>query len=125
MLPRKNNPGHVFFLKQDESIETLPARINGIHLLATFLLARFVKSHGFETTREGKFDFIQWLLTDDINNRLSPEEFVNALAAAVFSVFDVRKNSKDSTLNSRDSKHVEYNIKKELESVWLLFNTDC
>jgi hypothetical protein len=46
------------------------------------------------------------------------EDSIPALASAIISVYDIRKNIVNNELKGRDLKHVEYGIMKELENVW-------
>lgn len=123
MKQLQKNPGLKFFLLQkDQKAECLPPEITGMHLLSKFLLNKFVRESGFETTPEGKFEFLQGILDSEINRSFSAEDAVYPLASAIRSVYDIRKNTAERALNTRDSNHVEYGIRKELETLLILFN---
>jgi hypothetical protein len=47
---------------------------------------------------------------------------IPALASAIISVYDIRKNIVNNELKGRDLKHVEYGIMKELENVWNMYS---
>jgi hypothetical protein len=54
------------------------------------------------------------------------EDSIPALASAIISVYDIRKNIVNNELKGRDLKHVEYGIMKELENVWNMYSKkDC
>jgi hypothetical protein len=88
------------------------------------LLNRFVKKRSFESTPKGKFEFINEILQDDLN-KIWIEDSIPALASAIISVYDIRKNIVNNELKGRDLKHVEYGIMKELENVWNMYSKDC
>jgi hypothetical protein len=48
------------------------------------------------------------------------EDSIPALASAIISVYDIRKIL--STTSSKEEKHVEYGIMKELENVWNMYS---
>jgi hypothetical protein len=50
------------------------------------------------------------------------EDSIPALASAIISVYDIRKNIVNNELKGRDLKHVEYGIMKELENVWNMYS---
>jgi hypothetical protein len=86
------------------------------------LLNRFVKKAFFESTPKGKFEFINEILQDDLNKNMDIEDSIPALASAIISVYDIRKNIVNNELKGRDLKHVEYGIMKELENVWNMYS---
>jgi hypothetical protein len=51
------------------------------------------------------------------------EDSIPALASAIISVYDIRKNIVNNELKGRDLKHVEYGIMKE--NVWNMYKKDC
>jgi hypothetical protein len=53
------------------------------------------------------------------------EDSIPALASAIISVYDIRKNIVNNELKGRDLKHVEYGIMKELENVGICTAKDC
>jgi hypothetical protein len=116
---KPREPSLKFFWKK--IIEIVPQDINGIHRLAQFLLNRFVKAF-FESTPKGKFEFINEILQDDLNKNMDIEDSIPALASAIISVYDIRKNIVNNELKGRDLKHVEYGIMKELENVWNMYS---
>jgi hypothetical protein len=118
----KTNPALQFYLNVQGEIEKIPEDVTGIHLLSKYLLNRFLVERSFETTTQGKFQFLKEILSADINKRIPYEEAVPALAFAISSQFDIRKSTAENTLKVRDSKHVQYGIKKELEAVWENFS---
>jgi hypothetical protein len=119
---KPREPSLKFFLEEDGKIEIVPQDINGIHRLAQFLLNRFVKKRSFESTSKGKFEFINEILQDDLNKNMDIEDSIPALASAIISVYDIRKNIVNNELKGRDLKHVEYGIMKELENVWNMYS---
>lgn len=114
----KTNPGLQFYLNVQGKIENIPVSVTGIHLLSKYLLNRFLIERAFETTTQGKFKFLKEVFLSEINKKMCYEEALPALALAISSQFDVRKSTAENTLKGRDSKHVEYGIKKELQTVW-------
>ena len=118
MKALKIDPDHRFYLNVQGKIERVPETVTGIHLLSKYLLNRFLIERSFETTTQGKVEFLKKILSADINKKIPHEEAVPALAFAISSQFDIRKNTSDNILKVRDSKHLEYGIKKELQNVW-------
>lgn len=115
---RASNPGMKFFLAE-ENVATieLPEEINGIHSLSRFLLNKFLGDRGYSTTPEGKRSFITEVLSNKSNKQFSPEEAFERLSLAIVSVFDIKKTTEDHPINTRERRHVEYGIQKELESL--------
>lgn len=117
MKNKKENPGHRFFIQHPgKNIEIIPYEITGIHLLARYLLARFLREKRITPSEEGKAAFVTEVLNQECNKNLSFEYSMVALSKFICSSFDVRKNKVKNVLNSRDTNHVEYGIRKELEA---------
>jgi hypothetical protein len=57
-----------------------------------------------------------------ISIKYGHEDSIPALASAIISVYDIRKNIVNNELKGRDLKHVEYGIMKELENVWNMYS---
>jgi hypothetical protein len=111
-------------LEEDGKIEIVPQDINGIHRLAQFLLNRFVKVLLNPLLKENLNSSMKFFKTISIKN-MDIEDSIPALASAIISVYDIRKNIVNNELKGRDLKHVEYGIMKELENVWNMYSKDC
>jgi hypothetical protein len=59
---------------------------------------------------------MQEVFYSDINKEMSIDESIPA--GAIINVYDIRKNLEERKLMGRDTRHVEYSIKKELERIW-------
>jgi hypothetical protein len=104
---KPREPSLKFFLEEDGKIEIVPQDINGIHRLAQFLLNRFVKSVLLNS--KGKFEFINEILQDDLNKNMDIEDSIPALASAIISVYDIRKNIVNNELKGRETRRIWYN----------------
>jgi hypothetical protein len=113
-----SSPRLKFFLQEEAEVKAVPKDIDGIHKLARYLLNKFISIRGFDIAPEGKFKFMQEVFYSDINKEMSIDESIPALAGAIINVYDIRKNLEESKLMGRDTRHVEYSIKKELERIW-------
>jgi hypothetical protein len=114
---KKTNPGLKFFLMDEDGdlIEELPDEVHGLHLLANHVLNLFVQNHGFEPTRLGKYQFAQQVLSADVNKCYTQEDALFRLSRGIALSFDVRSKHMDHRLNSKDRRHLEYGIMKDLE----------
>jgi hypothetical protein len=117
---KPREPSLKFFLEEDGKIEIVPQDINGIHRLAQFLLNRFVKAFFESTLKENLNSSMKFFKT--ISIKIWTEDSIPALASAIISVYDIRKNIVNNELKGRDLKHVEYGIMKELENVWNMYS---
>jgi hypothetical protein len=107
-----------FFLKEEGKIKPIPKEVDNIHKLSEFLLNKFVEKREFDMTSEGKYRFIKEILEDDINKDMPLEDSITALAGAIMSTYSLRTDVFHTVLKSRDFKHVEYGIRKEMEHIW-------
>jgi len=114
---KKDNPGMKFLIREDDKFVAAPEEVNGIHMLSKLLLDLFTVLYGFNSDDEGKFNLVQSVVDNGINNEYTHETALKPLAAAVLAGFDIRKNNVTTMLNSRDRKHIEYGIRKELEAI--------
>lgn len=113
----KPNPGLKFFYEEQGVFVQAPKDITGIHLLSKFLLNKFVIDRGYKASNTGKLAFLESVINSEVNKEFTKEDAIAPLSVAILASFDIRKKTEDFTLNSRDKKHVEYGIKKELENI--------
>ena len=106
-----------FFILENREFIKLPGYITGLHGLAKYLLNRYLDEQGYGIEDHDKAIFIMNTVDSSQNEGYSYTDALPLIASAIYSEYNIKKKKGVLCTSNRDRKHIEYTIRKELESV--------